>query len=61
MSTAHLAWSNDEQSLLAELETVQRTATTIIEHMEQPFVSERPNQIAAYFLPREEVNFLFRS
>ncbi len=40
-------WGNDEQTLLAEIETVQRTASTIIDRMEQPFVSEQPNDLAA--------------
>ena len=40
-------WGNDEQSLLAELETVQRTVTTIIERMEQPFTCEQPHDLAA--------------
>ena len=40
-------WGNDGQSLLVKIETVQRTATTIIERMEQPFMSDQPNDIAA--------------
>jgi hypothetical protein len=40
-------WSNNETSLLAEIEIVQRTAATIIERMEQPFVSEQPRDFAA--------------
>jgi hypothetical protein len=40
-------WGNDEESLLTELEMVQRTATAIIERMERPFVGEQPNDIAA--------------
>ena len=47
MNTAHLAWGNDEQTQLAELEIVQRTAAAIIERMEQPFVSEQPRDLAA--------------
>lgn len=40
-------WGNDEETLLAELEIVQRTATDIIERMEKPFMSEQSNDIAA--------------
>ena len=40
-------WGNDEASLLTEIEVVQRTATTIIDCMEQPFMSEPSNDLAA--------------
>lgn len=40
-------WGNDEQTLLAELEIVQRTAAAIIERMERPFMNEQPRDLAA--------------
>lgn len=34
-------WGNDEKSLIAEIEAVQRAASTIIGHMEKPYQDEK--------------------
>jgi hypothetical protein len=36
-----IGWGNDEKSLMAEIESVQRAASTIIGHMEKPYQDER--------------------